>query len=163
MGAKLVWEEALWTLTGRPATWSRLRERLTGPRILRKDEVVTFPEGLSGTLAAADGDLFLRAERGQSEAEKITLSGGVECQGQGWRLVADTVIVTMGPERTVKLGACPGRRDAARPVGRRAGRGAGFGAGAQDRALARSRARQGDWIRMVSRTQRAASCVLIEP
>jgi hypothetical protein len=102
-GAKLVWEEALWTLTGRPATWSRLRERLSGPRILRKDEVVTFPEGLSGALAAPDGDLFLRAERGQSEAEKITLSGGVECQGQGWRLVADTVVVTMGSERTVKL------------------------------------------------------------
>ena len=102
-GAKLVWEEALWTLTGRPAIWSRLRERLSGPRILRKDEVVTFPEGLSGALAAADGDLFLRADRGQSEAEKITLSGGVECQGQGWRLVADTVVVTMGPERTVKL------------------------------------------------------------
>jgi hypothetical protein len=101
-GANLVWEESLWTLTGHPATWSRLRERLTGPRILRKDEVVTFPEGLSGTLAAADGDLFLRAERGQSDAEKITLSGGVECQGQGWRLVADTVIITLGPGRTVK-------------------------------------------------------------
>jgi hypothetical protein len=102
-GAKLVWEEALWTLTGRPATWSRLRERLSGPRIIRRDQVVTFPEGLNGSLAAADGDLFLRAERGQSDAEKITLSGGVECQGQGWRLSADTVIVTMGPERTVKL------------------------------------------------------------
>jgi hypothetical protein len=102
-GAKLVWEDALWTLTGRPATWSRLRERLSGPRIVRRDQVVTFPEGLSGALAAADGDLFLRAERGLSDAEKITLSGGVECQGQGWRLVADTVVVTMGSERTVKL------------------------------------------------------------
>jgi hypothetical protein len=101
-GAKLVWEDALWTLTGRPAAWNRLRERLSGPRIIRKGEVVTFPEGLSGALAAADGDLFLRAERGQSDREKITLSGGVECQGQGWRLVADTVIVTMGPERAVK-------------------------------------------------------------
>jgi hypothetical protein len=102
-GAKLVWEDALWTLTGRPAAWSRLRERLSGPRIVRKGEVVSFPEGLSGTLAAADGDLFLRAERGQSEAQRITLSGGVECQGQGWRLAADTVTVTVGPDRTVKL------------------------------------------------------------
>ncbi len=102
-GAKLVWDEALWTLTGRPAAWSRLRERLSGPRIVRKGEVVTFPEGLSGALAAADGDLFLRAERGQSEAQKITLSGGVECQGQGWRLAADTVTVTVGADRTVKL------------------------------------------------------------
>ncbi len=102
-GAKLVWEDALWTLTGRPAAWARLRERLSGPRIIRKAEVVTFPEGLSGALAAADGDLFLRAERGQSEIQKITLSGGVECQGQGWRLAADTVIVTLGADRTVKV------------------------------------------------------------
>ncbi|BDU69658.1 hypothetical protein GETHOR_17590 [Geothrix oryzae] len=102
-GAKLVWEDALWTLTGRPAAWSRLRERLSGPRIVRRGEVVSFPEGLSGTLAAADGDLFLRAERGQSEAQKITLGGGVECQGQGWRLAADTVTVTVGPDRTVRL------------------------------------------------------------
>ena len=102
-GAKLVWEDTLWTLTGRPAAWSRLRERLSGPRIVRKGEVVSFPEGLSGTLAAADGDLFLRAERGQSEAQKIVLSGGVECQGQGWRLAADTVTVTMGADRTVRL------------------------------------------------------------
>lgn len=102
-GAKLVWESALWTLTGRPAAWSRLRERLTGTRIVRQGEVVSFPEGSSGTLAAADGDLFLRAEQGQSEAQKITLSGGVECQGQGWRLAADSLIVTMGPDRAVKL------------------------------------------------------------
>lgn len=102
-GAKLVWEDALWTLTGRPAAWTRLRERLSGPRILRKAELVSFPEGLSGALAAADGDLFLRAERGQSEAQRVTLSGGVECQGQGWRLAADTVVVTLGTDRTVKV------------------------------------------------------------
>jgi len=102
-GAKLVWEDALWTLTGRPAAWSRLRERLSGPRIVRKGDQVSFPEGLSGSLASADGDLFLRAERGQSEAQKITLTGGVECQGQGWRLAADSVIVTLAPDRTVKL------------------------------------------------------------
>ena len=102
-GAKLVWEDTLWTLTGRPAAWSRLRERLSGPRIVRRGEVVTFPEGLSGNLAAADGDLVLRAERGQSEAQKIVLSGNVECQGQGWRLAADTVTVTVGADRSVKF------------------------------------------------------------
>jgi hypothetical protein len=102
-GIRLVWEDALWTLTGRPAAWSRLRERLSGPRIVRKGDTVSFPEGLNGTLAAADGDLFLRAERGQSEGQKILLSGGVECQGQGWRLAADSVSVTVGPDRTVKL------------------------------------------------------------
>jgi hypothetical protein len=62
-----------------------------------------LPEGLNGTLAAPDGDLFLRAERGQSELQKVTLSGGVECQGQGWRLAADRVVVTLGADRSVKL------------------------------------------------------------
>jgi hypothetical protein len=102
-GAKLVWEDALWTLTGRPATWSRLRERLSGPRIVRKGETVSFPEGLNGTLAAADGDLYLRAERGVSEAQKVSLNGAVECQGQGWRLAADAIDVVIGPDRTVSL------------------------------------------------------------
>ena len=102
-GAKLVWEDTLWTLTGRPAAWNRLRERLSGPRIVRKGDVVSFPEGLSGTLAATDGDLFLRAERGQSDTQKIVLSGGVECQGQGWRLAADSVTVTLAADRSVKL------------------------------------------------------------
>jgi hypothetical protein len=102
-GAKLVWEDALWTLTGRPAAWNRLRERLSGPRIVRLGDQVSFPEGLSGTLASADGDLFLRAEKGSSQTQIITLTGGVECQGQGWRLAADSVIVTLAPDRTVKL------------------------------------------------------------
>ncbi len=102
-GAKLVWEDAVWTLTGRPAAWTRLRERLSGPRIVRRADLVSFPEGLSGALAAADGDLFLRAERGESETQKVTLSGGVECQGQGWRLVADTVVVMLGADRTVQV------------------------------------------------------------
>lgn len=102
-GARLVWEDTLLTLTGRPAAWSRLRERLSGHRILRKGEVVTFPEGLNGTLAAADGDLYLRAEQGSSEAQRILLSGGVECQGQGWRLAADSVTVTLAGDRSVKL------------------------------------------------------------
>ncbi len=102
-GARLVWEDALWTLTGRPAAWNRLRERLSGPRIVRKGEQVSFPEGLNGALAAPDGDLFLRAEKGLSEGQKITLNGGVECQGQGWRLGADSVTVTLAADRTVKL------------------------------------------------------------
>jgi hypothetical protein len=102
-GAKLLWEDTVWTLTGRPATWSRLRERLSGPRIVRKAGIVAFPEGLSGSLAAPDGDLFLRAERGQSEVQKVLLSGGVECQGQGWRLAAESVVITLGADRSVKV------------------------------------------------------------
>ena len=102
-GNRLVWAEARWTLTGQPATWSRLRERLSGPRILRQGDVVSFPEGLNGTLAAPDGDLFLRAERGQSETQRVVLSGGVECRGQGWSLAAQSVTVTVGPDRAVKL------------------------------------------------------------
>ena len=39
----------------------------------------------------------------QTEGQKISLGGGVECQGQGWRLAADTVVITLGPDRTVSL------------------------------------------------------------
>ena len=102
-GARLIWEQALWTLTGRPATWNRLREQLSGTRIVRSGGVIGFPEGLSGTLASPDGDLFVRADQGQSEGQRVTLRGNVECQGQGWRLAADTLTISLGSDRSVKL------------------------------------------------------------
>ncbi len=102
-GARLIWEQALWTLTGRPATWNRLREQLSGTRIVRSGGVIGFPEGLSGTLASPDGDLFVRADQGQSEGQRITLRGNVECQGQGWRLAADTLTISLGSDRSVTL------------------------------------------------------------
>lgn len=102
-GSRLVWADSRWTLTGQPAAWSRLRERLSGPRILRQGDVVAFPEGLNGTLAAPDGDLFLRAERGQSEPRRVVLTGGVECRGQGWNLAAQSLTVTVAADRSVQL------------------------------------------------------------
>jgi hypothetical protein len=101
-GAQLLWESATWTLTGRPATWLRLRERLSGPRLIRKNDSLSFPEGINGALAAADGDLVLRAGQGQSESLRVLLNGGVECQGQGWRLVADVVVITLTSDRQVE-------------------------------------------------------------
>ncbi len=102
-GATLVWEDAQWTLTGRPATWSRLRERLSGNRILRKGDRLEFPEGLSGALSATDGELTLRAALGESDATEIRLTGGVEVQGQGWRLLAERVVLKLGAGRAVQL------------------------------------------------------------
>lgn len=102
-GGGLVWEDAQWTFSGRPATWSRLRERLSGNRIVRKGERLDFPEGLSGALSGADGELTLRAATGESEAQEIRLSGGVEIQGQGWRLLADRVVLKLGAGRAVQV------------------------------------------------------------
>ncbi len=102
-GGTLLWEDAQWTLTGRPATWSRLRERLSGNRILRKGERVEFPEGLSGALSASDGELTLRAAFGESDVSEVRLTGGVEVQGQGWRLLAERVVLKLGAGRAVKL------------------------------------------------------------
>ncbi|HJV91365.1 MAG TPA: hypothetical protein VJ623_13735 [Holophagaceae bacterium] len=101
-GSSLVWEEAQWTLTGRPATWSRLRERLSGSRIVRKGERLEFPEGLSGALSASDGELTLRAAQGESDATEVRLTGGVEVQGQGWRLLAERVVLKLGAGRAVQ-------------------------------------------------------------
>ncbi len=101
-GDSLLWEDAQWTLTGRPATWTRLRERLSGSRIQRKGERLDFPEGLSGALAGTDGDLTLRAGRGESDTLEVHLEGGVELQGAGWRLLAERVTLRLGAGRTVQ-------------------------------------------------------------
>jgi len=101
-GDSLLWEDAQWTLAGRPATWTRVRERLSGNRIVRKGDRLDFPEGLSGAMAGTEGDLTLRAGRGESEAQEIRLSGGVEVQGAGWRLLADRVTLRLGAGRAVQ-------------------------------------------------------------
>ncbi len=107
-GARLLWVEGgkgglpSWILSGRPATWTRLRERLSGPKIMREGEHLQFPGGIEGALATSQGDLNLRAEQGDSDASKVQLSGRVECQGLGWRIQADRIVVILGSGRIVK-------------------------------------------------------------
>jgi hypothetical protein len=98
----LLWEGNVMTLTGRPVTWTRLRERLTGLKVIRTKDQVLFPQGIAGALAAQEGDINLRADRGQAAGDLLTLDSRVECQGQGWRLQADHISVTLGPGNVVK-------------------------------------------------------------
>ena len=84
-------------------TVTQLRERLTGPRVLRTGELLEFPDGLAGAVAALDGDINLQADRGRAlKTMIIDLDGRVECQGQGWSLQADRTSVTLGPGNMVK-------------------------------------------------------------
>ena len=62
-----------------------------------------FPEGLNGALAGPEGDVLVRADRGEGQSGTFTLQGRVECRGLGWRLNADRISVTLGPGNTVKL------------------------------------------------------------
>ena len=101
-GDSLVWEGSLWTLDGRPCTLTRLRQRLSGPRLIRQDDDIQFPKGISGALAASDGDINLRADKGNARANGVLLEGRVECQGPGWSLQADRISVTLGPGKIVK-------------------------------------------------------------
>ena len=98
----LTWEGPVMTLTGRPVTWTRLRQRLAGLKIIRTKAFVQFPQGVSGALAATEGDINLRADRGQAKGLLLDLDGRVECQGQAWRLQADHISVTLGPGNVVK-------------------------------------------------------------
>lgn len=98
----LVWEEQRLTLSGRPVTVNRFRERLTGPRVVRTGDVLEFPAGIAGAVAALDGDINLQADRARAEGGRIQLEGRVECQGQGWNLQADRTSVTLGPGNMVK-------------------------------------------------------------
>ena len=101
-GDSLVWENNSYVFAGRPVTLTRFRERLTGPRLVRQDELLSFPAGIAGALAAQDGDLNLQADRGKLERNLITLDGRVECQGQGWSLQADRISVTLTTGNMVK-------------------------------------------------------------
>ena len=83
-------------------TWTRLRERLTGPKVQKRGELVTFPEGIAGSLAAPDGNMSLRADRAEGQKGVLLLSGRVECQGAGWRLQAERISVTLGPDHQVR-------------------------------------------------------------
>lgn len=102
-GDRLLWEAEIWTFLGRPATWTRVRERIAAPRIVRQLGRVVFPEGLNGALAGPEGDVLVRADRGEGLAGTFLLQGRVECRGLGWRLNADRISVTLGPGNTVKL------------------------------------------------------------
>lgn len=108
-GQRLIWAGDQWTLLGRPATWNRLRERLSGHRLVRKGDRLVFPEGLSGSLATPDGDITLRADRGQREPVMLVVEGQVEVQGRGWTLKADRVEVGLAPGRVVKEVKASGR------------------------------------------------------
>jgi hypothetical protein len=101
-GDSLVWENNRYTLYGRPVTVNRFRERLTGPRVVRTGDLLEFPVGIAGALAALDGDINLQADRGRARDNVINLDGRVECQGQGWSLQADHTSVTLGPGNMVK-------------------------------------------------------------
>jgi len=98
----LVWENERYTLTGRPVTVTRPRERLTGPRVIRQGENLDFPDGIAGALAALDGDLTVRADKGRAQRTLVILDGRVDCQGQGWSLQADRISVTLGAGNMVK-------------------------------------------------------------
>ncbi len=98
----LAWEGSVMTLTGRPVTWTRLRQRLTGLKVVKTRDEVIFPQGVAGALAAQEGDINLRADRGQAKGALLTLDSRVECQGQGWHLQAEHISVTLGPGNVVK-------------------------------------------------------------
>jgi hypothetical protein len=102
-GDRLTWEDETWTLTGRPATWNGLRERLSGPKLIRKDDVMQFPDGVGGAFTAPDGDVVIRADRGETRTALVMFDGRVDCQGQGWHLQSDHVSIQLGPDNHVKV------------------------------------------------------------
>jgi len=101
-GDRLTWEVDTWTLVGRPATWNGLRERLSGPKLIQKADLILFPEGVGGSYAADQGDVVIRADRGESRTGTATFLGRVDCQGQGWHLQADRVTIALGPANQVR-------------------------------------------------------------
>jgi hypothetical protein len=110
-GGRLVWENDIWTLTGRPVTYVGLRQRFSTSRLVRQGDQLQFPEGVSGALASprGDRDMTFRADRGERRGQLVDLRGRVEVRGAGWRLNADHISVTLGSDRTVSLVTAGGK------------------------------------------------------
>ncbi len=81
-GDNLVWENNRYTLTGRPVTMTRFRERLTGPRLVRTGDLLEFPDGIAGALAALDGDINLQADHGRVQGPSSTWTAGWSARGR---------------------------------------------------------------------------------
>lgn len=107
-GDRLTWIEETWSLVGRPATWNGLRERLSGPRLIQKADLIQFPEGVGGSFAADQGDVVIRADRGESRTGTASFQGRVDCQGQGWHLQADQISIGLGAANQVRTIAAKG-------------------------------------------------------
>jgi len=101
-GTRLLCEQERWTLEGTPASLQRFQQRISGPRLVRVGDLISFPDGLNGTLSSPEGDYVLRADRGEVSPATVTLTGRVDCRGQGWKLSAGKVVLHLGPGNTVK-------------------------------------------------------------
>jgi hypothetical protein len=98
----LVWENSIFTLTGKPVSLTRFRERLTGRRLVMHNKVLQFPDGIVGTLTTINEDIHIKADRGKVFKTLIHLYGRVECGGSNWRLQADSISVTVSAENVVQ-------------------------------------------------------------
>jgi len=98
----LTWENGIFTLTGRPVLLTGFRERLTGHRLVMRNKMLEFPDGIVGTLQTMDEDINIRADRGKVLRTLVNLYGRVECCGNNWRLQADSILVTVNNENIVE-------------------------------------------------------------
>ncbi len=81
---------------------------MAGPKIIRKQDLTQLPEGIGGSYAAPNGDVAIRADRGEHRGTLVTLTGRVDCQGQDWHLQADHVTLTLGSNNQVRSIAAKG-------------------------------------------------------
>ena len=98
-----------YTLTGRPVTVTRFRERLTGPRSgAHRATLLEFPAGLAGALAALDGDINLQADRGRAlrDRHQPGRPGGVP--GAGLELASGPYLGNAGAREHGETGEADG-------------------------------------------------------
>ena len=101
-GDLLVWENDVFTLTGKPVLVNRFREQFAGHRFVLSKKILEFPDGISATLATIDEDISIRANCGKVQRTLINFFGGVECSGRDWVLKADSISVKFGKEHKVE-------------------------------------------------------------
>jgi hypothetical protein len=118
-GDRLVWDESpepVYTFTGKPAVLIGLERRLSGEKIIRKNNQLQFPQGIQGSLNMQGETLTLRADRadiigGDNMGSSVSgisikearLAGRVECLTENYRFSAQEAIITFDNNQPSKI------------------------------------------------------------
>ena len=112
-GNSLIWNESpesIYTFTGNPAVLTGLERRLSGEKIIRKNNQLQFPLGIQGSLNIQGETFGLRADRAEvvgndniNSIKEAHLIGRVECLTETYRFSAQEAIITFDNNRISKI------------------------------------------------------------
>lgn len=89
-------------LSGSPVIIERSCENFSCRRLIRKDNILEFPENVSAKLIAIDQNISINARNGIAKKSFIVFHGGVKCCGDNWKLIAERISIFLNDNHLVQ-------------------------------------------------------------